>query len=197
MSPRPSKADHLLATARALFQQHGIRRVTVEEIVRHAGISKATFYAHYANKTAIVRTVIEQLFDEGVAAYQAIVASDQPFPDKINALVDLKEAQTRTFGPAFIDDFLTISDPELLSVVQQRTAEQIERVAAFIRDSQARGDLRADLEPRFVIFLLNHFRELGAHPDLLALYPSSRELTMELTTFFFYGIMGDRHHDRT
>jgi AcrR family transcriptional regulator len=52
----------LLGAAAAVVNRDGYPRATAEAIAREAGMSKATFYEHFANKEACVLT----LFDEGV-----------------------------------------------------------------------------------------------------------------------------------
>jgi len=44
----------LVESGSALFAQHGYRRTSVDDIARHAGVSKATFYAYFKNKGELV-----------------------------------------------------------------------------------------------------------------------------------------------
>jgi AcrR family transcriptional regulator len=49
----------------ALVLEHGYDKVTVEEIVAKADLAKATFYAHYENKEALMSAVFSRLVKEG------------------------------------------------------------------------------------------------------------------------------------
>ena len=51
---RPSARDRILDTAYELFARHGIQAIGVDEIIRRAGVAKATFYNHFASKDALV-----------------------------------------------------------------------------------------------------------------------------------------------
>ncbi len=51
---KPGARDRILDTAYALFARHGIQAVGVDEIIRRAGVAKATFYNHFASKDALV-----------------------------------------------------------------------------------------------------------------------------------------------
>jgi AcrR family transcriptional regulator len=51
---RPGARDRILETAYQLFGHHGIQAIGVDEIIRRAGVAKATFYHHFASKDALV-----------------------------------------------------------------------------------------------------------------------------------------------
>ena len=51
---RPSARDRILDTAYELFARHGIQAIGVDEIIRQAGVAKATFYNHFPSKDALV-----------------------------------------------------------------------------------------------------------------------------------------------
>ena len=53
-APRPSARDRILETAYELFARHGIQAIGVDEIIRRAGVAKATFYHHFASKNDLV-----------------------------------------------------------------------------------------------------------------------------------------------
>jgi AcrR family transcriptional regulator len=60
--------ERILAAAYGLFMQRGIRDVGVNELVREAGIAKATFYYHFPSKDDLVLAFFErreQLFTVG------------------------------------------------------------------------------------------------------------------------------------
>ena len=66
------RADRILDAARALLLRWGYRRVTIDEISRHAGVGKGTVYLHWRSR--------EQLFfavgaREAVAMLAAVVTA--------------------------------------------------------------------------------------------------------------------------
>jgi AcrR family transcriptional regulator len=46
--------DRILETAYELFARHGIQAIGIDEIIRRAGVAKATFYHQFASKDALV-----------------------------------------------------------------------------------------------------------------------------------------------
>jgi AcrR family transcriptional regulator len=51
---RPSARNRILETAYELFARHGIQAIGVDEIIRQAGVAKATFYNHFPSKDDLV-----------------------------------------------------------------------------------------------------------------------------------------------
>ncbi|GGM13770.1 TetR family transcriptional regulator [Streptomyces fumigatiscleroticus] len=52
--------DRLLDTAARLFYAHGIHTVGVEQLVTEAGVTRATFYRHFAGKEGLVLAYLRQ-----------------------------------------------------------------------------------------------------------------------------------------
>lgn len=49
-----SARERVLSAVYPLFAQRGVRDVGIDEIIRTAGVAKATFYRHFASKEALV-----------------------------------------------------------------------------------------------------------------------------------------------
>lgn len=69
--PRRSHAERRAATrralldaARALFAHKGYAEVTVEEVVREAGVTRGALYHHFEDKRLLLRAVAEEIEDE-------------------------------------------------------------------------------------------------------------------------------------
>lgn len=61
--PQPSKRDHLIETALALFNEHGFHAVGIDTILEEAKVSKKTLYKHFHSKNDLVLAAI-RLYDE-------------------------------------------------------------------------------------------------------------------------------------
>jgi AcrR family transcriptional regulator len=72
-----------------LFVERGIARVSVEQLVEEAGVSRATFYGSFANKIELAAAILSPVFDSGSAA-----------------LVDLRSLTPRSAAEALIDVYL-------------------------------------------------------------------------------------------
>ncbi|MCL4294034.1 MAG: TetR family transcriptional regulator, partial [Acidimicrobiia bacterium] len=59
---------HLLDTALRLFAEHGYEGVRVEDIAREAGLSRAAFYKHFAERDEIIGELLDRLLAPGPGA---------------------------------------------------------------------------------------------------------------------------------
>jgi hypothetical protein len=61
------------------------------------------------------------------------------------------------------------------------------------RKAQISGEIRSDIKPEFILFLLNRVTEMMTESDLVSMYPDPQHLIAEVTNLFFYGIMPPKH----
>src|SRR5436309_10559424 len=57
-APPASKAESILAAAKRSFLAAGFGAVSMDQIARNAGVSKATVYAHFAGKEELFGAVV-------------------------------------------------------------------------------------------------------------------------------------------
>ncbi|MEK3792920.1 TetR family transcriptional regulator [Paenibacillus sp. FSL R7-0204] len=65
--PRVLRTRQLIRTAfRDLLQRKGYDAITIKDIAQEATINRATFYAHFEDKYALLDEVTEQAFHERI-----------------------------------------------------------------------------------------------------------------------------------
>ena len=57
----------ILATATKLFKARGIDGVGLETVMKSAGLTRGGFYFHFRSKRALVKSALEQAFEESLA----------------------------------------------------------------------------------------------------------------------------------
>jgi AcrR family transcriptional regulator len=60
VSDSPSTTEAILDAAVVEFEQHGFRRVALDDVARRAGISRTTIYRRFRNKDELIAAVIER-----------------------------------------------------------------------------------------------------------------------------------------
>ena len=184
-----SKEKQILITAKELFWKHGIKRVTVEEICSLASVSKMTFYKHFSNKNDLVKHILDNLYAESMHKYRDIMSSEREYKDKVADLYRLKLEATDAISHEFLSDFYNYGDEELKEYLNRKVEENISFMIQDFIDAQNKGEIRKDMKPEFINFILNHMVKLGDDPNLNNLYPNAQQMILELTNFFFYGIL--------
>ena len=179
----------IIQSARTLFWKFGMKRVSIEEICREAGVSKMTFYKHFNNKNHLAMAILDIIQQEGIQQYQNIMKQSMPFHEKVEKTIQMKMEGTNDLSSEFYSDLHKNADPEVRAHFNKMYQENIQMILNDYTAAQKKGDIRKDIEPRFILYFLNHMIEMADNDQLQQMYKTPQDMIMELTHFFFYGIM--------
>jgi AcrR family transcriptional regulator len=189
--PRSAKAIATVDAARDLFLRHGIRRITVEEICREAGVSKRTFYKQFRNRDDVALQVLRELFAESRSRLEETLAADTALEEKAREIIAVKSGLAAESDVEFFREIMT-ADSEPGHFARRMQREWDERVRAFYLEAQARGEIRADIDVDFLLRVLVRARDLVEDPELLRIEPDFSRLVESIMKLFFYGILPRR-----
>jgi len=188
------KFQQLVTTAHDLFMRYGIRRVTVEEICSEANVSKMTFYKHFNNKIDLTKYLLNQIFSKQMNDYRRIMARQIPYPEKVKQIIQLKHEHTIMVSQEFFNDLWRKPIPEVVEMLEKNRKESLSEVLNDLEAARKKGDIRQNINLEFILYFLNHMTEMAKDENLLSLYDSPNDLVMELTNFFFYGILPEKEN---
>jgi AcrR family transcriptional regulator len=145
--PREVVADYqrrrLLAGAGRALAEHGYAEMSVEHILKQAGISRATFYEHFDNKCACVLLAHEQAFERLTAELVRACAGQADWSEKvaaaINAAIDFavgapEEARLLVLEEIAADPLLVeraLASNDFLAGLLRNGREQCRRAASL------------------------------------------------------------------
>jgi AcrR family transcriptional regulator len=84
-STPPDSAQAILAATEALLADSSLRDLSVAQIIARAGVSRATFYFHFASKFSVVASLVEQAIEEMYEVTRQ-THRDNPSPSRSAAL---------------------------------------------------------------------------------------------------------------
>ncbi|RWR01329.1 TetR family transcriptional regulator [[Pantoea] beijingensis] len=122
--PKASAAERIINSAQQLFYQNGIRATGVDKIIANAGVTKVTFYRHFAAKDDLVLTFLRRRHLRWMDGFQSTLEQalcDAPFYRALPAAL-LSWFREESFrGCAFINVATELADtlPAALEIVQQ------------------------------------------------------------------------------
>ena len=183
------KCQAILKTGKELFWKHGVKRVSIQEICKEAKTSKMTFYKFFDNKIDLAKTVLDLVFDENVKEYKAIMAQDISFVQKVKETLLAKYRNSQDISQEFIADIYKNGDLGLLDYINVKVEAIMDLVLDDYEQAQKDGQVRPNIKREFMRYQLLKMREVIVDETLLAHYENPQELTMELTNFFFYGLL--------
>ena len=180
---KSKKQQQIVETAKKLFYHHGVKRVSVEEICKKAKVSKMTFYKYFENKMELAKYIVQLMLEEGWQKLDEVEVMSIPFPKKLKILQEYKLNYINRLSPEFIDEFMG------MPFVEQERQEWFQRVMQFIESAQKRGEIRSEIRPEFILFMVDKLSEIVEDKQLKSLYSDYVELTREIWNLFYYGIV--------
>lgn len=183
------KFKQIIESAYDLFMRYGIRRVTVEEICETAGVSKMTFYKHFKNKIDLALFVLNKQFEEGMKRYRDIMSQNIPYSEKAKNIIKMKLESSKDISQEMLKDLMGSPIPEVADLIQKIIQENFKLVLEDMISAQKKGEVRQEINPHFIIYMLGRMQEMAVDERVLNMYESPQALTREIINFFFYGIL--------
>jgi AcrR family transcriptional regulator len=121
----------ILDAAVVEFEQHGFRKVALDDVARRAKVSRTTIYRRFANKDELVAAVIER---ENVRLFADIAAELKNTGPQSNYYVEAFTLSILKFRRHRVLDRMMTDEPGLvLKLAEQHYAAAIERMADALR----------------------------------------------------------------
>jgi TetR/AcrR family transcriptional repressor of mexJK operon len=171
------KRGQVIDAAVELFLANGFDQTSMDAIAAHAGVSKTTVYAHYDDKLALFRSVVERSASElAVKLDEARLASDQDPETRLTAiLLTVLQGTTADEFRAFMRVMVTesVRHEDLVYVMQGAGSPDLIGLVADTLEAQAdRGGYSIE-NPRLFATILLRMAVAGPQIDCL-LFPKFR-----------------------
>lgn len=138
----------ILDAAARCVRRYGLRRTTMEEVARLAGVSRGTVHRYFRDKDTLVREVLSHADSQMVREITAAMDPQPTLRDQIVALA----LQIRTYDEEALLE-LRDTEPEVVAVMLTSGAgpmlgRWVDVLAPYVEAAVDRGEVRADLDVR-------------------------------------------------
>ena len=186
------KFQSIYNTGKNLFWKHGIKRVTIEEVCKEAGVSKMTFYKFFPNKIELAKTIWHEEVTNSLSKYREVVDSNLEFQDKIEEMITIKLKVSEELSTEFISDIYKMPELGLQSQIEKYSNESLEIFVNFLNNSQKTGLIRKDIKIEFIMYYFNQMSKIFDDENLVSIYKHPQDLIMESMNFLFYGLLSKK-----
>ena len=146
-SPRYQEARHrLYESAMRLFRTKGYAATTADDIAAAAGMSRASFFNHFGNKSAVLRFYGQELEETICATLAARDPSASPLAELRRILLSMTSAAAAQRENLRIVLAHSIEDGTYFSQPTPARARIVKAIAALLAEAQASGEARTDLD---------------------------------------------------
>ena len=123
--------EAILDAAVVEFEQHGFRRVALDDVARRAGVSRTTIYRRFSNKDELIAAVIER---ENVALFADIASELKQAGPQANYYVEAFTLSIVKFRRHRVLDRMISDEPALvLELGRRHHGAAVERMAEALR----------------------------------------------------------------
>ena len=121
----------ILDAAVVEFEQHGFRRVALDDVARRAGVSRMTIYRRFTGKDQLVEAVIDR---ENAALFVEIAAELKNAPPQTNYYVEAFTLSIMRFRRHRVLNRMITEEPGLVvELARQHYGAAIERMVDALR----------------------------------------------------------------
>jgi len=151
----------ILQAARELFVEKRYRNITVDEIARHAGVTKRTVYSHFPSKLALFVHVFDDYLEQLHLQLTKLIKKDLPLDKLLRELTDAlftftkqNEKFMRLFWTMGSEEFDGHIPDELIRRIKMWNRAMVAEVTGVIEKPQNR-DLLRNYDPELLYHLMS------------------------------------------
>jgi AcrR family transcriptional regulator len=151
---RERQRCRILEAAKMLFEERGIDRTTMAEVVSASGLQPSTLYEYYSNKDDIVWAILGEVREEGAASAKKRLEGATTGLSKILGLFqymadELSNSPAKVHFMSQFDAMYARDWPaeRLLTLERQTYDDSLNFFRTLILEGIGDGSLRADLDP--------------------------------------------------
>jgi AcrR family transcriptional regulator len=144
------RREQIAEAVLSLVAAHGVNRLSMARVARHVGLVPSGIYRHFKNKDEMILAALDRI----EARLQAnIRAAAEESPDPLEQLRILLMRHVRVIREGRAVPRIVFSDdahsghPERLARVQKILGAYLGRLAELVRQGQADGTIRPDVDP--------------------------------------------------
>ncbi|CAN5763653.1 TetR/AcrR family transcriptional regulator [soil metagenome] len=178
--------DQLLEAGRELFPRYGLKKTSLEDLTRPAGIAKSSFYSFFDSKEALYMELMMAMREEVKA--RIVGASFEADDDARGAIVRFLRAVVNELETNPLTRRLVTHPEELQMLARKVSPEQMEAnieasslpISSFIQMGQTRGEIGAG-DPEVIAGVIRSVAILPLHKEEIGeTYPQVLKMLIEL-----------------
>jgi AcrR family transcriptional regulator len=152
----PERRAQVVQVTLEVIAERGIQATTLDRIAAAAGVTRAALFAHFVSKRDIMLAALDVLFEKIRAVH---LSADNP--DALERIREIGVEHSRLLGsqregfvfPLF--EFMAAPPEEgLREELRARHLARMSEVAEIVKEGQAQGTIRADVDPYQVAWLM-------------------------------------------
>lgn len=196
----PTSREKIIAAAIEVFFEKGFDSASMREIAERAGLTKPMIYYHFKNKEALYLGLLEENLELFCQGLERVLAAGSDPRATLCAIIDHFE---QTFAKGIkvyniIQREISGNGHYVALLTERYFAKILLQIAQFMREGQARGFIRPDLDPQLaemslVSILLLYFPQENVFQHM-ARFIDPNAFSREAFRAYIFNLLTVREH---
>jgi TetR/AcrR family transcriptional regulator, cholesterol catabolism regulator len=185
----------IISEAEALFCQYGIKRITMDDIAKHLGISKKTIYLHYKDKDDLVHMLITDMLSRETCEMDRNESDSQDAIKEMFLVVTHLRALLSKMNPMIFFDLQKYHPKSWLLFKNYRYEYTKNCIAKNLKRGIEEGLFRKEIDLEIISIMRMEqidmiFNQIAYGPGKFNL----SEVMTEITEHYLYGLCTIKGH---
>ncbi|HTY60198.1 MAG TPA: TetR/AcrR family transcriptional regulator [Bacteroidota bacterium] len=167
----PDEKERILEAAARQFMEHGISKVTLDEIASDLRMSKKTMYKYFPSKEDLLKNIIHARIKKNGKRFTDMMGSDKPFGEKLQEIFAFAGREFSAASRQFVLDLRRFAPDLWREADEYRRKTIISNVNRMIEQGKKEGMIREDLEAELFVLVFYSAVQYILTPEMLADHP--------------------------
>ncbi|HLR69330.1 TetR family transcriptional regulator [Virgibacillus alimentarius] len=162
-----NKKENIIRSAIDVFQEKGIEKAKVSDIVKGAGIAQGTFYLYFPTKLAVMPSIAQVMVEKTLEEIKKAVQQDSPFSRQLEQVVDAVFYITNEYREIFALIYAGLASSEYLKEWETLYEPYYKWMSGFLKKAKTDGIIRETVHEEHTATLLIGLIEAAAEQSYL------------------------------
>ncbi len=188
--------EQILHGSLILFKKYGARKITMDELAIHLGISKKTLYQHFDNKQALVYSVTKQMLTQIEFRIEQISKNSSNALDEMIQIMEFTSQVFKNINPEMLFDLRNHFVRAWNLYQKHKKTCMYDGVVANIRRGLNEKLYRSDIDPTIIATMRLAQIDSFFNPEIMSIKKNAFQ-TMHYQTMlmFLHGLLSEKGNE--
>lgn len=173
------KRTNITLSAITVFQEKGIEKATVSDIVKSAGVAQGTFYLYFPSKLSVMPAIAEVMVTKTMDKLIDTINSDASFSTQLKQMIETIFSVTEQYRDILALIYAGMASTEHLQEWEDIYEPYYSYVAKILKDAMQSNNIRQSLNPNRTAVLLIGLIESAADQSYLYDSQNDEKITLK------------------
>lgn len=173
------KRTSITLSAITIFQEKGIEKATVSDIVKNAGVAQGTFYLYFPSKLSVMPAIAEVMVTKSMDRLVDNINRKETFNNQLKQMIETIFSVTEQYRDILALIYAGMASTDHLKEWEEIYEPYYSYIANILKDAKKNNDIRQSLNPNRTAVLLIGLIESAADQSYLYDSQNDEKITLK------------------